>query len=289
MNNKKNKKKVLIFMLAYNAEKTICETMKRLPKGDSIYNLEVLIVDDASQDKTFKIANEFKRKSKLDFKITILKNSVNQGFGGNVKIGFMYAIKHKFDFIALTHGDGQYPPEEIPGQLKPLLKNKCDAVFGSRMMEGFKSLKGGMPIYKFIGNKVTTWIENFLIGTSLSEFHTGQRLFSVNILKNQNIYRNSETVVQNKILNSNLSEFHSGYRIYKVEALKKIPFQLNSNDYHFDTQIIIQLSLLKARVIEMPIKTHYGDEICYVNGWKYCWNVCKEALLIKPQKTGKNE
>ena len=249
MKNKKYKKKVLVFMLAYNAEKTITDTMNRLPKGNHIYDLEVLIVDDASKDKTFKTASEFKKKSNLGVKITILRNPVNQGFGGNVKIGFMYAIKHKFDFIALTHGDGQYPPEEIPGQLKPLLKNKCDAVFGSRMMEGFKSLKGGMPIYKFIGNKVTTWIENFLIGTSLSEFHTGQRLFSVNILK-------------------------------------KIPFQLNSNDYHFDTQIIIQLSLLKARLIEMPIKTHYGDEVCYVNGWKYCWNVCKEALLIKLQKTG---
>ena len=249
MKNKKYKKKVLVFMLAYNAEKTITDTMNRLPKGNHIYDLEVLIVDDASKDKTFKTASEFKKKSNLGVKITILRNPVNQGFGGNVKIGFMYAIKHKFDFIALTHGDGQYPPEEIPEQLKPLLKNKCDAVFGSRMMEGFKSLKGGMPIYKFIGNKVTTWIENFLIGTSLSEFHTGQRLFSVNILK-------------------------------------KIPFQLNSNDYHFDTQIIIQLSLLKARLIEMPIKTHYGDEVCYVNGWKYCWNVCKEALLIKLQKTG---
>tara|TARA_Y100000590_G_scaffold115210_1_gene131328 strand:+ start:1019 stop:2530 length:1512 start_codon:yes stop_codon:yes gene_type:complete len=249
MNSKRNKKRVLVFMLAYNAEKTICETMKRLPQGNNIYDLEALIVDDASKDKTFRIANEFKKKSNLKIKTTILRNPINQGFGGNVKIGFMYAIKHKFDFIALTHGDGQYPPEEIPHQLKPLLRNKCDAVFGSRMMEGFKSLKGGMPIYKFIGNKVTTFIENFLIGTSLSEFHTGQRLFSVNILK-------------------------------------KIPFKLNSNDYHFDTQIIIQLSLLKARVIEMPIKTHYGDEVCHVNGWKYCWNVCKEALLIKLQKTG---
>ena len=245
----KKKPKVLIFMLAYNAEKTICDTIKRLPTSNNKYELEVLIVDDASIDNTFDIAKNFKKKNNLNLQITILRNPVNQGFGGNVKIGFMYAIKNNFDFIALTHGDGQYPPEEIPKQLIPLLANKCDAVFGSRMMEGFQSLKGGMPIYKFVGNKATTWIENFLIGTSLSEFHTGQRLFS-------------------------------------VKTLKKIPFKLNSNDYHFDTQIIIQLYLLKARIIEMPIKTHYGDEVCYVNGWKYCWNVCKEALLIKLQKTG---
>ena len=247
--NFKKKPKVLIFMLSYNAEKTICETIKRLPKSNYKYDLEALIVDDASVDNTFKVAKDFKKKNNLDLKITILRNPVNQGFGGNVKIGFMYAIKHNFDFIALTHGDGQYPPEEIPKQLIPLINNKCDAVFGSRMMKGFQSLKGGMPIYKFIGNKVTTFIENFLIGTSLSEFHTGQRLFS-------------------------------------VDFLKRIPFQLNSNDYHFDTQIIIQLNLQKARIIEMPIKTHYGDEICHVNGWKYCWNVCKEAFLIKLQKTG---
>ena len=84
----------------------------------------------------------------------------------------MYAVKNNFDFIALTHADGQYPPEEIPNQLKLLLNYKYDVVFGSRMMQGFNALKGGMPIYKFIGNKATTWVENKLIGTNLSEFHT---------------------------------------------------------------------------------------------------------------------
>ena len=88
-----------------------------------------------------------------NLKITILRNPVNQGYGGNVKIGFMYAVKNNFDFIALTHADGQYPPEEIPNQLKLLLNYKYDVVFGSRMMQGFNALKGGMPIYKFIGQE----------------------------------------------------------------------------------------------------------------------------------------
>ena len=242
------KKKVLIFILAYNAQSTIRQTLDRIISTKK-YDLEVLVIDDASQDRTYSTALAYKDSKKLGFKLTILRNVQNQGFGGNVKVGFTYAIRNDFDFIALSHGDGQYPPEEIPKQLKPLLNNKCDAVFGSRMLSGFKALKGGMPIYKFIGNKVTTWIENKLIGSNLSEFHTGQRLFSVKILK-------------------------------------KIPFQLNSNEHYFDTQMIIQLCLVKARIIEMPIKTFYGDEICYVNGWKYCWNVCKEALLIRLQKIG---
>ena len=176
------KKKVLIFILAYNAQSTIRQTLDRIISTKK-YDLEVLVIDDASQDRTYSTALTYKDSKKLGFKLTILRNVQNQRFGGNVKVGFTYAIRNDFDFIALSHGDGQYPPEEIPKQLKPLLNNKCDVVFGSRMLSGFKALKGGMPIYKFIGNKVTTWIENKLIGSNLSEFHTGQRLFSVKTLK----------------------------------------------------------------------------------------------------------
>ena len=172
--NFKKKPKILIFVLAYNAEKTISETINRLPLNSK---------DDASSDNTFIKAKNSKIKNNSNLKITILRNPVNQGYGGNVKIGFMYAIKNNFDFIALTHADGQYPPEEIPKQLKLLLNYKYDVIFGSRMMKGFNALKGGMPIYKFIGNKATTWVENKLIGTNLSEFHTGHQIYSVKILK----------------------------------------------------------------------------------------------------------
>ena len=246
--NFKKKSKVLIFVLAYNAEKTISETIKRLPLSDKNYDLEILIVDDASSDNTFIKAKKSK-KNNSSLKVTILRNPVNQGYGGNVKIGFMYAIKNYFDYIALTHADGQYPPEEIPKQLKLLLSNRYDVIFGSRMMNGFDALKGGMPFYKFIGNKLTTWIENRLIGTNLSEFHTG-------------------------------------HQIYSVKILKKIPFFLNSKDYHFHTQLVIQLLIAKAKIKETPIDTFYGDEISHVNGFSYCWNVCKEALLIRLQKIG---
>ena len=102
-----------------------------------------------------------------------------------------YSIKNNYDYVALVHGDGQYAPEVLGDLLETLKKNKSQAVFGSRMISKFGALKGGMPLYKFFGNKILTFL-------------------------------------QNKILKSNLSEFHSGYRLYDVRALKKIPFHLNS-------------------------------------------------------------
>ena len=136
---------------------------------------------------------------------------MNLGYGGNQKIGYYYAIKGNFDYVILLHGDGQYAPEKILDMLNPLINNEADAVQGSRMIKKFDTLKGKMPIYKFIGNIALTTIQNFL--TKL-----------------------------------NLTEYHSGYRSYKVSALKEIPFQLNSNQFHFDTQILIQLSIAKKKI-----------------------------------------
>ena len=111
------------------------------------------------------------------------------------------------------------------------------------------ALKGGMPMYKFIGNKILTFSQNI-------------------------------------ILSSNLSEFHSGYRIYTVDVLKKIPFHLNSNDYSFDTEIIIQLLFSKSKIAEFPIPTYYGKEISYVNGFYYAYRIIIEYVKAKIQKLG---
>src|SRR5262249_31375375 len=126
--------------------------------------------------------------------------------------------------------------EELPKLVTPLLEGDAKAVFGSRMMSRFGALKGGMPLYKFVGNKILTSVQNALLGTRLSEFH-------------------------------------SGYRIYSVKALKRLPFQLNSNDFHFDTEIIIQFLNAGMRIVELPIPTFYGDEISRVNGMKYAKDV----------------
>jgi glycosyltransferase involved in cell wall biosynthesis len=236
-------KRVLIFIVAYNAERTIGSVLSRIPPALRRTGVEVLIIDDSSKDATF--ATGLKHEDREgDFRITILRNPENQGYGGNQKLGYHYAIENGFDVVALVHGDGQYAPEKLPELIEPLVKGEADAVFGSRMLRKQDALEGGMPVYKWIGNQVLTTFQNLMLGTQLSEFH-------------------------------------SGYRLYSVEALRKIPFERNANDFHFDTDIIIQLHYAGARIVEIPIPTFYGDEICHVNGLQYAWNICKTMFRAK--------
>ena len=233
----KKKTKLLIFIVAYNAEKTIESVIKRIPKSlFNKFNLEVIIIDDASQDSTSQISKKLKKFNKSKFKLNIFRNPVNQGYGGNQKIGYHYAIKNNFNYVVLLHGDGQYAPEELPKLLKDIEINKFDVVIGSRMISKKRALKGGMPVYKLVGNVILTKIQNFLLG-------------------------------------SELAEFHSGYRVYSVKSLKKIPFFLNTQDFHFDTEILIQFFLINSKITEVSIPTFYGDEICHVNGLKYAFNI----------------
>src|SRR5450631_1973382 len=112
-------KRILIFIVAYNAEKTLADVLKRIPKGLCASNVEVLVIDDSSQDKTFSTGLVFE-KEEADFKFTILRTPENQGYGGNQKLGYCYAIEHGFDVVALLHGDGQYAPEKLTALLEPL-------------------------------------------------------------------------------------------------------------------------------------------------------------------------
>jgi SAM-dependent methyltransferase len=166
----------------------------------------------------------------------VLYNPENQGYGGNQKLGYQYAIRHGFDVVVLLHGDGQYAPERLPALLAPLLDGSADVVLGSRMLAPGVARAGGMPLYKFVGNRILTSFQNLLLGACLSEFH-------------------------------------SGFRAYRVAALEKIPFDYNTNVFHFDTEIIIQLMLAGCRIVEVPIPTYYGDEICRVNGVRYARDV----------------
>ena len=129
-----------------------------------------MINDDSSSDDTLKIIKNYTNKPDKKFKYTILSNQINQGYGGNQKIGFLYAIKNNFDYVALVHGDGQYAPEYLEQLVKPLENEKIDAVFGSRMMNKNGALRGGMPLYKFIGNKILTYYQNFMFNKNLVNF-----------------------------------------------------------------------------------------------------------------------
>lgn len=240
------KRRLLILVVAYHAEDTLGAVLRRIPTSllDD-HEVEVLVIDDASRDQTFAEGKRHVRLG-LPFNVRILANRINQGYGGNQKIGYHYALKHGFDFVALLHGDGQYAPECLPNLLEPFHTQSADAVFGSRMLRKTDALKGGMPLYKWVGNII------------LSQF-------------------------QNRILDASLSEFHSGYRVYRAASLAQVPFHLNSNDFHFDTEIIIQFMRARQKIVEIPIPTYYGDEICRVDGLKYAWNVAKATSKAKLQ------
>ena len=243
-------KKILVIVLSYEAEAHIEDLLARIPSSlfsAPDYRCDILILDDASPDDTVSKARDYLASHELP--ATLLVNPKNQGYGGNQKIGYSYAIRNGYDIAVMLHGDGQYPPERIDQLVRPLVEGRADAVMGSRMIEAGGALRGGMPLYKFIGNKILTKIQNMLLG-------------------------------------SQLSEFHSGFRAYSLDALQSVPFTENSNDFDFDTDILIQFLMSSKRVQEIGIPTHYGDEICHVNGVKYALQVLRNTFLARCQKRG---
>jgi len=241
--------KILIFVVVYNAEKHIANTLSRIShKWLSSLDYKILIIDDASQDDTKEEVTSFIEKNK-DLNIGLFTNEENKGYGGNQKLGYTYAFNNKYDAVVLLHGDGQYAPEYLPDMLDDILLENADVVLGSRMMQKKRALKGGMPLYKWIGNQVLTTCQNMMLGKQLSEFHTG-------------------------------------YRAFSVAALRKIPLLKNSDYFDFDTEIIIQLIDTKARIKEISIPTFYGDEISYVNGLKYAWLILKATLVSRFVRRG---
>ncbi len=242
--------RTLILIVAYNAERHISTVLKRIPEaiwnGES-YDCEILVIDDFSCDETVQVCNDYCLNNNR--KVTLLRTPSNQGYGGNQKIGYSYALKNGFDAVVLLHGDGQYAPELLPQMIKPLAEQKAEAVFGSRMKVKKDALKGGMPLYKFIANTLLT-------------------------------------ALQNTILASDFSEFHTGYRAYSVSALKRIPYLYNSDWFDFDTDIIIQLINQEIITIEIGIPTHYGDEICHVDNLRYGVAILRSCLQSRMQRYG---
>ena len=231
--------KIGILVVAYNAESTIKETISRIPKTflKSIY--QVLISDDKSIDLTSDVANEL--KDNTDLPIKVVTQPLNLGYGGNQKFGYFWAMENNWDIVVLLHADGQYAPEFIEKIIEPIVNEKCDVVFGSRMIDKKRALQGGMPVYKWIGNQVLTKIQNLLT-------------------------------------NQTFSEWHSGYRAYRISKLRQIPLNKLNNGFRFDTQIILELIKIRAKFKEIPIPTFYGDEVSHVNGLEYAREIIWDTI-----------
>lgn len=231
--------RVGVLVVAYNAASTLVQTLSRLPQSFTETVDHVMICDDASPDDTYEVGVAYQGSSTMP--ISVVKHEKNLGYGGNQKAGYRWAIDHGLDIVVLLHGDGQYAPEHIEEVVAPLLAGEADAVFGSRMMHRGEALKGGMPLYKYVGNKILTTMQNRLTGLRLSEWH-------------------------------------SGYRAYRVDTLAELDVDKYSDDFDFDTEIILGLHKLGKRIVEVPIPTFYGDEICYVNGMRYAKDVTVDVV-----------
>ncbi len=236
-----------VLVVAYNAATTLRQTLDRIPAEFRDQLDHVLVCDDASVDETYEIGIEYQFGSTLP--LTVVKHVANLRYGGNQKFGYRWAIEEGLDIVVLLHGDGQYAPEVMDQIVAPLVTGEADVVMGSRMMKRGSALKGGMPLYKYVGNRVLTRFQNAVTGAALTEWH-------------------------------------SGYRAYRTDALRDIPFAGYSDDFDFDTEIILGMLAARKRIVEIPIPTYYGDEICYVNGMSYARDVAVDVLRHRAQQMG---
>jgi 2-polyprenyl-3-methyl-5-hydroxy-6-metoxy-1,4-benzoquinol methylase len=237
-----------ILVVAYNAASTLHQVLDRIPVDFRSRIERVLVSDDASVDATYLVGLGWQQVN-AELPLTVIRHEQNLGYGGNQKAGYRWAIEHDLDIVVLLHGDGQYAPELLPEMVAPLERGEADAVFGSRMVEPGRARAGGMPRYKYLGNRILTGFENAVMGSALSEWH-------------------------------------SGYRAYSVAALADLPLEVNSDGFDFDTQVIIQLMEAGKRIAEIPIPTYYGDEISHVNGIRYAWDICGAVVAYRLQKMG---
>lgn len=204
------KPKVIAVLPAYNAARTLQITVADIPR-DVVD--DILLVDDCSKDDTVRIARSLGLK--------VVAHTKNRGYGANQKTCYNHALALGADIIVMVHPDYQYDPKMIPALVRPIAEGRADAVFGSRMISG-GALEGGMPRWKRNGNILLTAIENIVLGTTLTEYH-------------------------------------SGFRAYSANALRSVNYRLNDNAFVFDTEIIVQLILQQRRIHEVPIRTRYFE------------------------------
>jgi glycosyltransferase involved in cell wall biosynthesis len=234
-------KKIIVVLPAYNAGKTIAQTIAEIP-----FDLvdEYVVVDDASTDNTIEVASSLNVKN-------LIRHDKNKGYGGNQKTCYNTALALGGDIVIMLHPDYQYTPKLIPSMAYMIASELYPVVIASRIL-GKGALRGGMPLYKYISNRLLTWIQNLLI-------------------------------------NQKLSEYHSGYRAFSREVLEKVNYQANSDDFVFDNQMLAQIFFSGFEIAEITCPTKYFEEASSINlkrSIKYGLGVLRTSLGYFLQKKG---
>ncbi len=224
--------KVVVVMPALNAARTLAQTVSGIPRD---WVDRVILVDDGSQDGTVELARTMP--------LEVIRHPHNVGYGGNQKTCYLQALREEADVVVMLHPDGQYEPTLIPELVRPILDGSADMVLGSRLMRKGAARAGGMPLYKYLANRGLTRIENRVLGTSLSELHTG-------------------------------------YRAYSRELLMSIPFLRNSLDFVFDSELLMQVVHFGFRIGEVPVSTIYARDASSVGPAASTVYGCKTLLAL---------
>jgi len=235
-----NGKRILAVLPAYNAERTLEQTYKEIPQD--IVD-DVLLVDDKSADRTVSLARRLGIETFLHDK--------NYGYGRNQKTCYEEALRRNADIIVMVHPDYQYTPKLITAMTSMIAYDVYDVVLGSRIIGG-GALKGGMPVYKYIANRLLTAVENLLLGTKLSEFHTG-------------------------------------YRAFSKRLLQSLPLHMNSDNFVFDNEMLVQIIYFGYRIGEISCPTRYFKEASSINFVKsvvYGLGVLSTTAKFRLQKLG---
>lgn len=235
-----NGRKVIVVMPAYNAAKTLEQTYSEIPLD--IVD-EVLVVDDGSQDETVGVARKLG--------LTTFRHNNNMGYGKNQKTCYREALRRGADIVIMVHPDYQYSPKLIASMAGMIAYGVYDSVIASRIL-GVGALKGGMPLYKYVFNRLLTAAQNFIVNYKLSEYHTG-------------------------------------YRAFTKEILETLPLEENTNDFAFDNEMLTQVIFFGFRVGEISCPTKYFDEassISFRRSVKYGFGVLATCFKFRLHKMG---
>jgi glycosyltransferase involved in cell wall biosynthesis len=236
----KEKLPVSVIMPAYNAQEHIAGVFERIPAGLWPIIANVWVIDDGSTDMTGTIINKL---AAANAKIRPLRFNRNSGYGAALKKGLSMCRRDGCGLGVCLHADGQYPPEIIPCAVTTMLSRSLDIMQGSRIASG-TALSGGMPIYKFMANKVLTFLEN-------------------------------------RVFRLSLTDYHSGMLFYSRRALETLPFERFSDSFDFDVEVIAAARANNLAIGEIPIPTHYGTEISHVRSIPYGIRVLNAIIKYK--------